>query len=271
MFVAFMSKLDNLIQPFALHSSIRSIFLSADPAQSVEVGVRMRDGTVNDVMHSLLQGGKHNKVKDVLQYIELQTNHRKFSAEHDLIPASLFSSLIIWPFRTTHSLIGTHAQNLAIAQAIRRILARSFKVPISNENALINGNLPKTLSISKVGDLANTTIFAGGNVVFLAPDENVHELRVQFNELEIKNDVFGVREAKGLEFDACALIGFFAFFEACGTSDQWQNVLRWLSSSSSLTKTSGTGEKVAGLLLGGCDYRLSHPNVSVSCFSFLCT
>ena len=165
-----------------------------------------------------------------------------------------------------YSLTGTHAQNLAIGQAVRRILARSFKVPISNETALINGKLPKTLSIRKVSDLADTSIFRGGNIVFLAPDEMVHELRMQFNELGMQNDLFGVREAKGLEFDACALIGFFGFIEARAESgsDQWQNVLRWLSSSSSLTKTSSTGEKVSGVMLGDCDYRLSAPNVSVS-------
>ena len=35
----------------------------------------MREGTVNDVIHSLVKDGKQ-QVKDVLQYISLQTNHR---------------------------------------------------------------------------------------------------------------------------------------------------------------------------------------------------
>ncbi|KAL7541991.1 hypothetical protein ACHAXR_011413 [Thalassiosira sp. AJA248-18] len=214
-----------------MSSSIRSLFLSADPAQSVELGVKMREGTVNDVFHSLVKDGRQ-QVKDVLQYIDLRTNHR------------------------------THAQNLAIGQAIRRVLARSFKVPMSNELALINGKLPQTMVITKVSDLADKSIFCGGNIVFLAPDEKVHELRLQFNDLGLNNDLFGVREAKGLEFDACALLGFFEFIEECGSTEQWQNVMRWLSSSSSLTKTSSTGERVAGLMLVDCDYRLSAPNVS---------
>jgi len=191
----------------------------------------MREGTVNDVVHSLVKD-KKKKVKDVLQYISLQTNHR------------------------------THAQNLAIGQAVRRILARSFSVPITNEIALINGQQPKALSVNNVSDLADTSVFCGGNIVFLAPDEKVHDLRLQFSELGIQNDIFGVREAKGLEFDAVALIGFFSYIEERGSSNEWHNVLRWLSSSSSLTKTSSTGEKIAGVMLEDCDYRLSAPNVS---------
>ena len=69
--------------------------------QSVELAVKMREGTVNDVFYS--QIGEKGNVKDALQSISLQTNHR------------------------------THAQNLAIAQAIRKILARSFKIPVSME------------------------------------------------------------------------------------------------------------------------------------------
>ena len=213
-------------------SSIRYLFLSADSAQSVELGVKMRGSTVNDVMHSLVKGKKKTKVKDVLQYISLQTNHR------------------------------THAQNLAIGQAVRRILARSFKVPMTNETALINGQLPKTLSITDISNLANTLVFRGGNIVFIAPDENIQALKLQFSELGIQNDIFGVREAKGLEFDAVALIGFFSYIEERGSSNEWHNVLRWLSSSSSLTKSSSTGERVAGRMLEDCDYRLSAPNVS---------
>lgn len=62
-----------------MSASIRSLFLSADVAQSVELGVNMREGTVNDVFHSLLKDGKR-QVKDVLQYIGLRTNHRKCSS-----------------------------------------------------------------------------------------------------------------------------------------------------------------------------------------------
>ena len=164
----------------------------------------------------------------------------------------------MWPNNCT----GTHAQNLAIGQAIRKILARSFKIPRSVEVALINGELPKTLMIKKIKDLADTSIFQGGNIVFLAPDEKVHELRLQLQALEIHNDLFGVREAKGLEFDACALIGFFGLIEQLGSKEEWQNVLRWLSSESNITKTSNTGEKIDGLMLTDCDYRLSAPNVS---------
>jgi hypothetical protein len=151
---------------------------------------------------------------------------------------------------------------LAIGLAVRRILARSFQIPMTNESALITGEIPKTMMINKVCDLANPSIFHGGNIVFLAPDEKVHQLRLQFQALKIHNDVFGAREAKGLEFDACALIGFFTNIEEAGSKDEWLNALRWLSSSSSLTKTASTGEKVDGLMLTDCDYRLSAPNVS---------
>ncbi len=116
--------------------------------------------------------------------------------------------------------------------------------------------------IKKIRDLADASVFQGGNIVFVAPDEKVHELRLQFQALEIHNDVFGVREAKGLEFDACALLGFFGHFEELGSKEEWQNILRWLSSSSNITRTAGTGEIVDGLMLGDCDYRLSAPKVS---------
>ena len=66
----------NLILFAKMSASIRSLFLSADPAQSVELGVNMHAGTVNVVFHSLIEG-KKLQVKDVLQYIDLQTNHRK--------------------------------------------------------------------------------------------------------------------------------------------------------------------------------------------------
>ena len=53
------------------------MFLNADPAQSVELGISMRKGTINDVLHSHIFD-KHNQVKDNLQEIMLQTNHREF-------------------------------------------------------------------------------------------------------------------------------------------------------------------------------------------------
>ena len=119
------------------NSNIRSVFLSADPAQSVEMGVKMRESTVNDVIHSLLNE-KGATVKNVLQTINLETNHR------------------------------THQQNLALGQAIRRILARSFKIPLTEEHALIIGKMPKSLRVERISDLVDTSIFSGGNVVFLA-------------------------------------------------------------------------------------------------------
>lgn len=70
-----MHLLDSLVHFRLALRSIRSLFLSADPAQSVELGVKMRESTVNDVIHSLVKDGKQN-VQDVLQYIHLQTNHR---------------------------------------------------------------------------------------------------------------------------------------------------------------------------------------------------
>lgn len=88
-------------------SSLRTLFLNTDPAQSVESGISMRKATVNDVFRSQIGENKPIRVKDVLQSIHLETNHR------------------------------THAQNLAMAMSIRRILARSFQIPIAEERALI--------------------------------------------------------------------------------------------------------------------------------------
>ena len=218
--------------------SLRSLFINTDPAQSVEVGVKMRTGTVNDVFYTQINE-RGVGVKDVLQAIALKTNHR------------------------------THAANLALGQAIRRILARSFKISIEEERALITGKVPKTLRINKLSDLANPSIFSGGNVVFVAPDEKVPSIRQLFRELGVQNDVFGVREAKGLEFDSVALIGFFAYIEEHGSSDQWHNALRWLFSKSGITTTRPTGEKIGGLLLEDCDYTITHPEVSVSYFIIL--
>lgn len=65
----------------------------------------------------------------------------------------------------------------------------------------------------------------------------------------------------GLEFDSVALLGFFSHFEELGSSKEWKNVLRWLSSETSLRKTS-SDEVVSGVMLEDCDYRLSHPEIS---------
>jgi len=217
---------------FIRMSNIRSVFLNSDPAQSVELGVKARPGTVNDVFYSEISDNDKTNVNDVLQEISLMTNHR------------------------------THAENLAIGQATRKILARSFKVPITQERALIKGKTPKTLRIKEIDELANIDMFKGGNVVFLAPDEKVSDLKLIFHELGIKNDLFGVREAKGLEFDAVALINFYGYIEEKGSSTQWKNALRWLSSTSGITETNPTGEKVGGIWLADCDYQISHPEVS---------
>jgi len=211
--------------------SIRSVFMCADPAQSVELGISLRSSTVNDVLYSQLADSRVN-VKQCLQTFALRTNHR------------------------------THEQNLAMGQAIRRVLARSFKVTMTDESALIVGKLPKTLRVKKLKDLANPGVFKGGNVVFVSPDEVVHELRLRFSELGIKNDIFGTTEAKGLEFDCVALLNFFTSFDEAGSSGPWQNALRWLSSKSALTRSEPTNEKVAGVTLESCDYTLTYPQLS---------
>lgn len=219
---------------FIRMSSLRSVFLNTDPGQSVESGIKAREGTVNDVFFSQISE-KGTVVKDVLQAISLKTNHR------------------------------THAENLALGQAIRKILARSFGVPMFDEQALIKGQLPKTLRIKKLSDLADrNSTFSGANVVFVAPEEKVHDIRNIFRELGIQNDVFGVCEAKGLEFDSVAVLGFFSYFEECGSTNQWENVLRWLFSKSGIKTTRPTGEKIAGLMLEECYYTITHPEISVS-------
>ena len=65
----------------------------------------------------------------------------------------------------------------------------------------------------------------------------------------------------GLEFDSVALLGFFDYIEELGSSKEWKNVLRWLSSNANLRKTE-SDEVIAGVRLEKCDYRLSHPEVS---------
>ena len=162
----------------------------------------------------------------------------------------------------THRFPYRHQENLSIGKAIRSVLARSFKLQNSDEHSLIHGNLPKLLSIKKISDLSNESIFKGGNIVFLAPDEMLQDLRTQFNHLGINNTLFGVREIKGIEFKEVALIGFWSFIESRGSSAQCQNCLRWLSSETKITITQNTGERIAGVVLNDCDYRLSAPQVS---------
>ena len=60
-----------------MSSGVRNVFINADPAQSVELGISMRKGTVNDVLHSQIFDKHNNQVKDNLQEIMLQTNHRE--------------------------------------------------------------------------------------------------------------------------------------------------------------------------------------------------
>ena len=161
-------------------AGLKSLFAGADPAQSVEQGIKMRAGTINDVFHSS-KSNDRQQVKEVLQVLSLNTNHR------------------------------THSQNLALGKAIRRILARSFGVPNSNESAIVEGRQPpRTLRIKKLADLADSNVFVAPNVVFLAPDEKIHELRALFRDLQINNDLFGVREAKG-KYDSRDIIHSFSF------------------------------------------------------------
>ena len=122
---------------------------------------------MNDVIHSLITDKHRTQVKQNLQEIMLTTNHR------------------------------THEENLCLSKAIRRMLARSFKLPNSDEHSLIHGKLPQLLKVNKVSDLTNPSIFKGGSIVFLVPDEMVVDIRKQFKELGIKNDLFSVREVSG--------------------------------------------------------------------------
>lgn len=166
----------------------------------------------------------------MLQDIQLKTNHR------------------------------THARNLAIGQAVRKILTRSFGVPATNENALMEGTMPEALLLKSMRDLGDENKFRGGNVVFIVPDESATELRSLFLELGVKNDVFGVREAKGLEFPSIALVGFFQYFQQLGNQREWENVIRWLFSTKGVTTTE-SAENIQGKNLESCDYVLSRPEI----------
>lgn len=214
-----------------MSSGIRSLFICSDPAQSVELGIRMKAGTINDVFHSSLSGRKGGaQVKNVLQELCMRTNHR------------------------------THAQNLAIASAVRSILARSFGLPLTRENALMNGSLPEGLSLKNIRDLGDKRVLSGGNIVFLVPDEVTDQMKIDLQKAGVRNDVFGVREAKGLEFNSVALLGFFSYIDQRGMTREWENVLRWLSSTTGIT-TVDSSERVQGRQLSNCDYSLSHPEI----------
>ena len=135
----------------------------------------MRDGGINDVFRSALPEDSGLQVKEILQSLPLVTNHR------------------------------THQQNLDLSRAIRRILARSFRQPYNNENAIANGPLPETLLIESLSELKDR--FKGARVVFICPDENVRDVQSLFDEIGLKNDVLGVRDAKGLgKFLSCSFV-----------------------------------------------------------------
>ena len=119
--------------------------------------------------------------------------------------------------------------------------------------------MPSGLLISSLEDLCDGHTFRGGNCVFIAPDERLAEIRSAFHQYGVKNDVFGVREAKGLEFASVAVIGFFECFEQLGNSRQWENAIRWLNSSKGITTTESS-EKF-GKFLESCDYQLSCPEL----------
>ena len=64
-----------------------------------------------------------------------------------------------------------------------------------------------------------------------------------------------------MEFDACAVLGFFSYFEKQGSAREWQNVIRWLFSSKKGIKDTESSEVVNSARLEPCDYLLSHPEI----------
>ena len=119
------------------------------------------------------------------------------------------------------------------------------------------------MMLKNVDDFTDNTRFRGAQIVFIVPDERIIEFQRVFQDKGIKNDVFGVREAKGLEFDSCLLLGFFSYFEQQSKSSstaEWKNVLRWLFSTKGLSKTEST-EEILGKRLENCNYQLSHPEI----------
>ena len=193
-----------------LSGGVRSLFLCADAAQSVEQvgrafvlllfsatsltcfhdlnhsdlkGIVLRNSTINDVFYSMITGGtrvKGTRVNDVVDIISLKTNHRLVMQSR----GQDFSGRYL-----TRTSFRTHAAILDLAAVIRKILARSFQVANPKEEALINGDLPEMLSIKSLDELAPGKRFRGANVVFVAPDELVETLRSRFNLLGLSNDV----------------------------------------------------------------------------------
>ncbi|CAB9526011.1 Tetratricopeptide repeat and ankyrin repeat containing 1 [Seminavis robusta] len=211
--------------------SVKSALFAADGAQSVEIGLNMRKGTVHDVLHASIFDRKGLHVKDVLQTIQTKINHR------------------------------THEQNLRLSKAVRNMMTRSFQVPGTQEHALITGKLPQVLTISGMEDLKNESIFRAANIVFLCPDEMVQDVKSFFVRSQISCDVFGVREAKGLEYDSVALFQFFDYFDRRkDLGEAWRNALRWMFSKTGVTAMS-SNEWFMGKPLDSCDYLLSHPEL----------
>jgi hypothetical protein len=57
-----------------------------------------------------------------------------------------------------------------------------------------------------------------------------------------------------------AVIGFFSYIDQLGNSREWENALRWLSSSTGI-RTTESSERIQGHQLESCDYTLSHPEI----------
>jgi len=67
-----------------------------------------------------------------------------------------------------------------------------------------------------------------------------------------------LRFSKGLEFNDVALIDFFSYIVTIGNGREWENLLRWIWSTTGYTTTESS-EEVRGRQLESCDYSLSHP------------
>lgn len=64
-----------------------------------------------------------------------------------------------------------------------------------------------------------------------------------------------------LPFTNNIMVWFLSYIEQRGSSEEWKNAFRWLSSTSGITATSPTGEIIAGVSLEDCDYRITHPQI----------
>ncbi|KAL3916623.1 MAG: hypothetical protein SGILL_005094 [Bacillariaceae sp.] len=244
---------------FIRMSGINCVFLAGDPAQSVEVGIRQRKGTVHGVFHQAIpEHQKHLQVRQCLLLLLLSFSRMTSLGSHAHISIVQVKDVLQeLTLQTNHR---THAKNLELSKAVRKTMARCFGVPDSQENALMEGPIPAALQLARLKDLADEKVFRGANAVFLAPDEIVDDIRHKFLSLGIKNDCFGVREAKGLEFPSVALIGFFSCFENVGSRRIWENAMRWLFSSKSVATTT-SAERIQGKPLEDCNYRLPHPEM----------